>query len=187
MRNFLAALVVAVMMMASGSANATTITGSINFIGFEVLTGPVSPVNVSNATGLHFLPAFVGVGTGTYTGIPSFTPVTFQDFTFSPFAAPVTSLWSLNSNNITYSFDLLSVQAFNTPSNTLTLNGTGILHVTNLEDAIGLWTLTTQQDFSPILTFSAASTVPEPGTMVLLGFGMLGLAIYGKRRMNKTA
>lgn len=31
------------------------------------------------------------------------------------------------------------------------------------------------------------SPVPEPGTMVLLGFGMLGLAIYGKRRMNKEA
>jgi len=26
--------------------------------------------------------------------------------------------------------------------------------------------------------------VPEPGTMVLLGMGMLGLAIYGKRRIN---
>ncbi|MFZ4859601.1 MAG: PEP-CTERM sorting domain-containing protein [Desulfuromonadaceae bacterium] len=29
--------------------------------------------------------------------------------------------------------------------------------------------------------------VPEPGTMMLLGFGILGLAVYGKRRMNKEA
>ena len=31
------------------------------------------------------------------------------------------------------------------------------------------------------------TVVPEPGTMALLGFGMLGLAIFGKRRMNKEA
>lgn len=41
-----------------------------------------------------------------------------------------------------------------------------------------------RQDFTA--EFSAAP-VPEPGTMMLLGFGMLGLAIYGKRRMNKEA
>jgi len=29
--------------------------------------------------------------------------------------------------------------------------------------------------------------VPEPGTLVLFGFGLIGLAIYGKRRMNKEA
>lgn len=29
--------------------------------------------------------------------------------------------------------------------------------------------------------------VPEPGTMMLLGIGMLGLAVFGKRRMNKES
>ncbi len=32
-----------------------------------------------------------------------------------------------------------------------------------------------------------AAPVPEPGTIALFGIGMLGMAIYGKRRMNKEA
>jgi len=33
----------------------------------------------------------------------------------------------------------------------------------------------------------AITPVPEPGTMMLLGIGMLGMAVYGKRRMNKKS
>ena len=33
--------------------------------------------------------------------------------------------------------------------------------------------------------FGGATSVPEPGTMMLLGAGLLGFAVYGKRRMNK--
>ncbi|MDD2851916.1 MAG: PEP-CTERM sorting domain-containing protein [Desulfuromonadaceae bacterium] len=32
----------------------------------------------------------------------------------------------------------------------------------------------------------AAAPVPEPGTIALLGLGMAGLALYGKRRQNKA-
>lgn len=36
-------------------------------------------------------------------------------------------------------------------------------------------------------TDGSTTPVPEPGTMMLFGIGMLGLAVFGKRRMNKEA
>lgn len=38
-----------------------------------------------------------------------------------------------------------------------------------------------------IVVNEASAPVPEPGTMMLLGFGMASLAIYGKRRKNNKA
>lgn len=40
---------------------------------------------------------------------------------------------------------------------------------------------------SHVNEIGGGTPVPEPGTMMLLGVGMFGLAIFGKRRMNKES
>lgn len=51
-------------------------------------------------------------------------------------------------------------------------------------DVASTGTYTASQTFA---AYSPTTPVPEPGTMMLLGIGMLGMAVYGKRRMNKEA
>lgn len=49
-------------------------------------------------------------------------------------------------------------------------------------------TISTNQHFDQVkqieFSLQEAATVPEPGTVLLLGAGLLSLAIYGKRRRN---
>ncbi|MDD2852971.1 MAG: PEP-CTERM sorting domain-containing protein [Desulfuromonadaceae bacterium] len=42
-------------------------------------------------------------------------------------------------------------------------------------------------NFPEVLITSGVAPVPEPGTIALLGLGMAGLAVYGKRRKNNKA
>jgi len=56
-------------------------------------------------------------------------------------------------------------------------NGTDVLEIMNFWPEKGA--------ISHVSLYGTSNPVPEPGTMMLLGFGMFGLAIFGKRRMNK--
>lgn len=42
------------------------------------------------------------------------------------------------------------------------------------------------EEWHTVLKTTPPPAVPEPGTMMLLGIGMLGMAVFGKRRMNKA-
>ncbi len=58
--------------------------------------------------------------------------------------------------------------------------------VVNLKESFGTgYVISGIGKFSHNGELGDTAPVPEPGTMVLLGAGMLGLAIFGKRRMNR--
>ena len=69
----------------------------------------------------------------------------------------------------------------------------GEYSLVDVSSLVSSYSLTQEVDITHLSGIGASSfdatlqPVPEPGTMMLLGFGMLGLAVYGKRRMNKEA
>lgn len=66
------------------------------------------------------------------------------------------------------------------------LNDDGILDVTISASNPGWNPATAWLDHSRLFGTAETAPVPEPGTIVLLGAGLLGLGLFGKRRMKKA-
>ena len=187
------------LMVLSGSAAATMITGQINIGGSSTATDKDILFSGASVT------MFGAAPTGDFTGLGglSTTPgnaLTMYSFNYRN-VPPPTKIWDIDSNGLLYSFTLNTVQIFsgdNDPScisgpyGCLVLNGTGVFDITNSDGSSAGYTPTRARWLysQSGITFSSESQssgqpIPEPGTLALLGLGLVGIGFI--RRIRKTA
>lgn len=135
--------------------------------------------NLGTATSLDFTaPTFVTSVSGDLASFVSVPDVaSFSDFTFAPFSA-VDPLWSVGG----YSFKLSDITISSQTANGLVLIGSGLINGNTLVDSPFDFSFSADS-VRGILAFSATNAAtPEPGTLLLLGSGLVALGLQFRRR-----
>jgi len=190
-RNIIAGLVG--MVVAAGfalSAQATQINGTIGFTSAANTTGGSVVNNGGGSFTLNFSnPMTVNFGNNDYTGTVGAT-TNFASITFTNgggLTTPNVPEWTFTVNNITYSFDLLSLSTATFSggnSSAINLMGEGIAHITGFEDTHAVFALEAtghHLTFDILQPSNTASPAPDGGSTVAL----LGIALVAVQALRR--
>lgn len=130
------------------------------------------------------------IAAGTFNGIGT-------DGTTSK-VVNINNLYSFSKNGLTLSFDLGTITdvqryvSIETSNQTVTVNGFGTVHLTGYEDALATYSLSATRTGTGITTtFSssvttAATDVPEPVSLAILGTGLVAMGVARRKFVNQA-